>query len=562
MDLEHYDLFLGRDLLGPVLDLIILPQRLSFCLVSKTWLQAIDESVTHLVVTNKIEHLVWQHAKPTSPTKEKKDVLLAFPDLSEPFVVSPLLLRFPNLRYLNLAITLLHQELEYALPRFPAKLSTLKLSVLARSTDILRSFVSVPWSLERLNINWNKALEDNFSVILDGKLGRGEGRRGERIGVGRERSSRREKNFQVLLTYVAKEDINSIVERHGATLTSLKFRKFQLRKLGVHFFRNLISKLPKISELRLTADQPSELCWKLNNISESGLPMGFEMDSDSAIRFQKIVQEDVSDELLYPLADPRVTNLKKLHFTSLSEDSSPLLLCDIITNNPSLHSLYWPRFPTLVPEFLEPLAKLKNLTVLSLPYTRPEAEDFVVIGRELRNLIKFSGKFLSDFKHSHLAAFVSEMSDPYPLRIWAVKSSSSAVSPLLFGKYLAPKCPNLEIVTMKGKWAASAFQVWSTCPCYLKSLVLPDLNLPLGDFSEFLAQRGKNLLEIRFKGDNYNSISTEELEVLNLPKNCPNLRRINKLDVEDPEEVREYLFCGLKNFRELTFHEENDDWWD
>jgi hypothetical protein len=302
-----------------------------------------------------------------------------------------------------------------------------------------------------------------------------------------------------------------------------------------------------------TEDQPPDLCNRLINISESGLPGNFVMDSEAALRFRKVKQSHASANVLSALADPRVNNLKKLLILLAPENSSPAVLCNIIKNNPGLNSFTYQKiFSSEFPEFRSCFTSFSNLTEFEM--CTPEdlqEQDFSVLGRELRNLLKISG--IGSFSKAHLKAFTSEMPDNFPLCIFSFPTSL-CLRPRVLGKYLARKCPNLEIARTNGPWCTEGFKIWSTCPCYLRKLTLDDLDLGTMPLSEFLAERGKNLLEISFNQQNLYTVDTAELRILDLQKNCPMLSAISGLDVSDPEVAREYFFKELTNLRRLSFY--------
>jgi hypothetical protein len=128
-----------------------------------------------------------------------------------------------------------------------------------------------------------------------------------------------------------------IAERHGSTLAKLIFRNFfWLTKNDPNFTRNLLERLPKISELDIYPYQ-SEL-QKINTITDIR-SLNLEADefrSDSELRFRKV--EDVVIDIagIQKLCDPRITQLKKFHVERLSGSVPTKLFIEIGKNNPGM----------------------------------------------------------------------------------------------------------------------------------------------------------------------------------------------------------------------------------
>jgi hypothetical protein len=74
-----------------------------------------------------------------------------------------------------------------------------------------------------------------------------------------------------------------------------------------------------------------------------------------------------------------------------------------------------------------------------------------------------------------------------------------------FGKYLAPKCPNSELIVADGIWTPKAFQIWSVAPCFLQRITVQfTAELEFAEFSEFLSVRGKEVESVLFEWEDLN----------------------------------------------------------
>jgi hypothetical protein len=177
----------------------------------------------------------------------------------------------------------------------------------------------------------------------------------------------------------------------------------------------------------------------------------------------------------------------------------------------------------------------------------PREDDWVVFGRELRNLVTVTGAQISN---NHVKSWASQMQRDYPLRIF--ETCNRGASPQVLGNYLAPKCPNLEVAEGNSLWTAEAFDAWMTPECFLKQITI-EKSIDFAKFSEFLNRKGKNLVELAFSLREGVKITIGDLEILKLPKNCPSLRILCFSCNTEPGEVLDAkFFPEMKNLKEIA----------